>query len=308
MSLNDKPRLLFLYFLVCSSVVFYCYLKTKIIFFLVISIFVLVLNIFILIKSLKSSRKESDVSISNYFKVMGKIIGVSNEKIHGGFCIHVSYQMNEKEYQIKSKSLNYNPNKLIYMFQIKEIPVLVSNLDSNKAIVDDSYLNSYMEKRNSDANILFENFETNLKWIKKNQRYNYVYGILLLILSILLTIRNYISNLDNNPIGLYILTLITIFITYILFKKKISLIEKGIKLTGYIENIVYNPDISYNRSNTFRRPCYVISVSYIYNNKIYLTKSNRIYLKFSNKSSDFIPVYIDRNNPNISYVDISYLK
>lgn len=308
MSLKDKPKLLFIYFLICSIVIFYCYLKTEIVLFLFVSLITLIVNIFIFINSFKFKKKENNVLNSNYFKVMGTITDVSNEKVQGGFCIHVSYKLGEKEYQIKSKSLNYNPNHIIQLFQIKEIPVLISSVDNNKVIVDDSYLNSYMVKRNEEANKLFGNFETDLKWIKKNQRHYYFFGIMFLLLSIIYTITNYIYNSNNIPFKLYIITIITFLITYIFLKKKLLLREKGFKLTGYIENIVYNSDISYESTNLFRRPHYIVWVSYIYNNKVYLIKSSRIYLKFTNKSSKFIPVYIDKNNPSRAYVDISYLK
>ena len=67
MSLKDKPKLLFIYFLICSTVIFYCYLKTKIILFLIISLITLIVNIFIFIKSFKSLKKESNILNSTYF-------------------------------------------------------------------------------------------------------------------------------------------------------------------------------------------------------------------------------------------------
>ena len=54
-------------------------------------------------------------------------------------------------------------------------------------------------------------------------------------------------------------------------------------------------------------PYYVLKVSYTYNKKIYVINSSNIYFKL-NQVSNFIPVFIDPNNPSKAYVDIDYLK
>ena len=89
-------------------------------------------------------------------------------------------------------------------------------------------------------------------------------------------------------------------IAIFLFLKRKKIRKNGIFLVGYVEDIVFH--CSSSNHNSY----WQIIISYVYNKKIYVTTSQKIYNRF-NKDIEFLPVYILPKHPADAYVDISKL-
>lgn len=279
----------------------YIYLKDiKVLIFGLIIAAVVIL--FIIYEKLQSIKK-------NYLKKNGEMIEgkidkvVKSDGIHY-FELYVTYEKNGVSKQLKSEILEYDPNFLIKSYDIKTIPVYISKKNNNFTVIDTDYFASYMKKflEDNKYNNYEENNDSNIFVFELIQKLVYI-----LIIGCLLFIHGL------NGFILHSILFIILIITYLCSYSGISLKKLGTKVMGYVESVecqtdVFNNTVASNFINLETRSIYyIITVCYVFNNKIYVKNSKKIYSDLSQFSKSFIPVYIYPEKPNISYIDLTKL-
>ena len=268
--------------------------------FLLLAIFAFIFNIFLLFKIKKQKTKKTNTMDTGNYKLMASLERVDKSIIDGKYIVIASCTINGQVYEVKSIGLNYNPKSLIYKFDLKEIPVFISKEDNKPILVDDDFFITYMEKRNELGKDVLANLE-----LKENFKIGIDLGFLnLLICSVIVFILSiiliFIFKDTNSFFDLFNFPTIILLIAIFLFLKRKKIRKNGIFLVGYVEDIVFH--CSSSNHNSY----WQIIISYVYNKKIYVTTSQKIYNRF-NKDIEFLPVYILPKHPADAYVDISKL-
>ena len=249
-----------------------------------------------------------------------KDIVFSNDYVLG------EYIFDNKTYKFK-QIIKYNLNDLLYKFKLQELPILVSLNNPNNSILDEVYIASLMKERNKSGEEILTKDYSSKEEIPLKRKEHILFKILILCTLMFIPINIIfafvVKKVDDFLISLYIYVVLFLAILLLYFIQNLNnfidknfnvkdLSKNKIKIVGYIEKIYYESDsnIIYYRDHInlhIPNPYYVLKVSYTYNNKIYVINSSNIYFKL-NQVSNFIPVFIDPNNPFKAYVDIDYLK
>ena len=287
-------------------------------YFIGLLLFPLIVLIIYFINQYKIIKKEETILIGENIKLsltnlqFQKDIAVQNSYILG------EYIFDNKTYKFKQK-IEYNLNDLLYKFKLHELPILVSLNNPNNSILDEAYIASLMKERNkSGEEILTKDYSS-----KEEILFKILILCTLMFIPINIIFAFVVKKVDDFLISLYIYVVLFLAILLLYFIQNLNnfidknfnvkdLSKNKIKIVGYIEKIYYESDsnIIYYRDHInlhVPNPYYVLKVSYTYNNKIYVINSSNIYFKL-NQVSNFIPVFIDPNNPFKAYVDIDYLK
>ena len=218
-------------------------------------------------------------------------------------------------------------NDLFYKFKLHELPILVSLNNPNNSILDEAYIASLMKERNkSGEEILTKDYSSKEEIPLKRKEHILsktliLYTLMFIAINIIVAVMT--KKTDDLLTSLYIYVVFFFMILLLYFIRNLNnfidknikindLSKNKIKIVGYIEKFYYESDNNYVYYRDYislhvPNPYYVLKVSYTYNNKIYVINSSNIYFKL-NQVSNFIPVFIDPNNPSKAYVDIDYLK
>lgn len=278
----------------------------------------LILLIYSYIKELIKEHQNKEI-LKNNFKSTLKEMSINKPFIMG------SYFIDGKKIKFK-QMIEYDLTDLLSKYNIEELPILVSITDINKSILDETYIAYFMEKRNNEAcDILTVDNSKNKTIPLKEKGAFFKFLIFFSIISFIILICYFLKDgiiyaklfiiayLSAIPIiGLLYLTdhLIHNAGNTKINLKKLS--QNKIKVVGYIESIRYESDISTSsdyENHVFHipNPYYLIEVSYVFKNKIYVITSSEIHFKIKNLGN-FIPVMVDKDNPKKAYVDTNYLK
>lgn len=278
------------------------------------------------INQYKIIKKEETILIGENIKLsltnlqFQKDIAVQNNYVLG------EYIFDNKTYKFKQK-IEYNLNDLLYKFKLHELPILVSLNNPNNSILDEAYIASLMKERNkSGEEILTKDYSSKEEIPLKRKEHILsktliLYTLMFIAINIIVAVMT--KKTDDLLTSLYIYVVFFFMILLLYFIRNLNnfidknikindLSKNKIKIVGYIEKFYYESDNNYVYYRDYislhvPNPYYVLKVSYTYNNKIYVINSSNIYFKL-NQVSNFIPVFIDPNNPSKAYVDIDYLK
>lgn len=278
------------------------------------------------INQYKIIKKEETILIGENIKLsltnlqFQKDIAVQNNYVLG------EYIFDNKTYKFKQK-IEYNLNDLLYKFKLHELPILVSLNNPNNSILDEAYIASLMKERNkSGEEILTKDYSSKEEIPLKRKEHILsktliLYTLMFIAINIIVAVMT--KKTDDLLTSLYIYVVFFFMILLLYFIRNLNnfidknikindLSKNKIKIVGYIEKFYYESDNNYAYYRDYinlhvPNPYYVLKVSYTYNKKIYVINSSNIYFKL-NQVSNFIPVFIDPNNPSKAYVDIDYLK
>lgn len=278
------------------------------------------------INQYKIIKKEETILIGENIKLsltnlqFQKDIAVQNNYVLG------EYIFDNKTYKFKQK-IEYNLNDLLYKFKLHELPILVSLNNPNNSILDEAYIASLMKERNkSGEEILTKDYSSKEEIPLKRKEHILsktliLYTLMFIAINIIVAVMT--KKTDDLLTSLYIYVVFFFMILLLYFIRNLNnfidknikindLSKNKIKIVGYIEKFYYESDNNYVYYRDYinlhvPNPYYVLKVSYTYNKKIYVINSSNIYFKL-NQVSNFIPVFIDPNNPSKAYVDIDYLK
>lgn len=278
------------------------------------------------INQYKIIKKEETILIGENIKLsltnlqFQKDIAVQNNYVLG------EYTFDNKTYKFKQK-IEYNLNDLLYKFKLHELPILVSLNNPNNSILDEAYIASLMKERNkSGEEILTKDYSSKEEIPLKRKEHILsktliLYTLMFIAINIIVAVMT--KKTDDLLTSLYIYVVFFFMILLLYFIRNLNnfidknikindLSKNKIKIVGYIEKFYYESDNNYAYYRDYinlhvPNPYYVLKVSYTYNKKIYVINSSNIYFKL-NQVSNFIPVFIDPNNPSKAYVDIDYLK
>ena len=277
-----------------------------------------ILLIYSYIKELIKEHQNKEI-LKNNFKSVLKEISINKHFITG------SYFIDDKKIKFK-QMIEYDLTDLLSKYNIEELPILVSINDINKSILDETYIAYFMEKRNNEACDILTVDNSKNKTIPLREKGAFFkilifFSILSFIMFIYYLIKDgvmyaklfIIAYLSAIPIiGSFYLT---DYFIHNAGNTKINLqklSQNKIKVVGYIESIRYESDISTStdyENHVFHvpNPYYLIEVSYVFKNKIYVITSSEIHFEIKNLGN-FIPVMVDKDNPKKAYVDTNYLK
>ena len=278
------------------------------------------------INQYKIIKKEETILIGENIKLsltnlqFQKDIAVQNNYVLG------EYIFDNKTYKFKQK-IEYNLNDLLYKFKLHELPILVSLNNPNNSILDEAYIASLMKERNkSGEEILTKDYSSKEEIPLKRKEHILsktliLYTLMFIAINIIVAVMT--KKTDDLLTSVYIYVVFFFMILLLYFIRNLNnfidknikindLSKNKIKIVGYIEKFYYESDNNYAYYRDYinlhvPNPYYVLKVSYTYNKKIYVINSSNIYFKL-NQVSNFIPVFIDPNNPSKAYVDIDYLK
>lgn len=278
------------------------------------------------INQYKIIKKEETILIGENIK-----LSLTNLQFQKDIAVQNSYVLGEyifdnKTYKFKQK-IEYNLNDLLYKFKLHELPILVSLNNPNNSILDEAYIASLMKERNkSGEEILTKDYSSKEEIPLKRKEHILsktliLYTLMFIAINIIVAVMT--KKTDDLLTSLYIYVVFFFMILLLYFIRNLNnfidknikindLSKNKIKIVGYIEKFYYESDNNYAYYRDYinlhvPNPYYVLKVSYTYNKKIYVINSSNIYFKL-NQVSNFIPVFIDPNNPSKAYVDIDYLK
>ena len=295
-------------------------------YFIGLLLFPLIVLIIHFINQYKIIKKEETILIGENIK-----LSLTNLQFQKDIAVQNSYVLGEyifdnKTYEFKQK-IEYNLNDLLYKFKLHELPILVSLNNPNNSILDEAYIASLMKERNkSGEEILTKDYSSKEEIPLKRKEHILsktliLYTLMFIAINIIVAVMT--KKTDDLLTSLYIYVVFFFMILLLYFIRNLNnfidknikindLSKNKIKIVGYIEKFYYESDNNYVYYRDYislhvPNPYYVLKVSYTYNNKIYVINSSNIYFKL-NQVSNFIPVFIDPNNPSKAYVDIDYLK
>ena len=295
-------------------------------YFIGLLLFPLIVLIIHFINQYKIIKKEETILIGENIK-----LSLTNLQFQKDIAVQNSYVLGEyifdnKTYKFKQK-IEYNLNDLLYKFKLHELPILVSLNNPNNSILDEAYIASLMKERNkSGEEILTKDYSSKEEIPLKRKEHILsktliLYTLMFIAINIIVAVMT--KKTDDLLTSLYIYVVFFFMILLLYFIRNLNnfidknikindLSKNKIKIVGYIEKFYYESDNNYVYYRDYislhvPNPYYVLKVSYTYNNKIYVINSSNIYFKL-NQVSNFIPVFIDPNNPSKAYVDIDYLK
>lgn len=295
-------------------------------YFIGLLLFPLIVLIIYFINQYKIIKKEETILIGENIK-----LSLTNLQFQKDIAVQNSYVLGEyifdnKTYEFKQK-IEYNLNDLLYKFKLHELPILVSLNNPNNSILDEAYIASLMKERNkSGEEILTKDYSSKEEIPLKRKEHILsktliLYTLMFIAINIIVAVMT--KKTDDLLTSLYIYVVFFFMILLLYFIRNLNnfidknikindLSKNKIKIVGYIEKFYYESDNNYVYYRDYislhvPNPYYVLKVSYTYNNKIYVINSSNIYFKL-NQVSNFIPVFIDPNNPSKAYVDIDYLK
>lgn len=295
-------------------------------YFIGLLLFPLIVLIIHFINQYKIIKKEETILIGENIK-----LSLTNLQFQKDIAVQNSYVLGEyifdnKTYKFKQK-IEYNLNDLLYKFKLHELPILVSLNNPNNSILDEAYIASLMKERNkSGEEILTKDYSSKEEIPLKRKEHILsktliLYTLMFIAINIIVAVMT--KKTDDLLTSLYIYVVFFFMILLLYFIRNLNnfidknikindLSKNKIKIVGYIEKFYYESDNNYAYYRDYinlhvPNPYYVLKVSYTYNKKIYVINSSNIYFKL-NQVSNFIPVFIDPNNPSKAYVDIDYLK